>query len=976
MFRSLDPSSISVSSEGEAYYSRPGSLDVSCKFSGLVAFPRDNLTCAIEFGGWALSGGHQGIQLLNGGYEFSSQEATQGESYQEFGIIDVDVYTRTYEYAGYPSEPWPVVIYHVRLSRAYFFYFLMIVFPGMFVTVLSFLVFATDTAGADPLGYGIGIIVVVLLQNVVLIGLMPICGELLWNNIFWLVNTIFCCLSLFESAFCIMLEAHEEDHLLPLWTVEAASTLAWGVRAIYTAGMKQSAKTMPLVGRASEVVGQLSTTLVGGLWPSKASDFTDVPAEIRFTESVAGMLFRQMQTADAPHAVVSPLPRASSSRNVPHADRRQQHKGAAAIEHPPAVVQEAAAATASHATGGSTSFGRSSDDHTDAERLMYFERLFYQLDEDSSLFIDKSECEKLFSFALLHLSVEDRQQLFHAYDFNHADKLSRYEFVILCKDWLWTVPTRHLELAVENLTRSREGVKKRNRAHWTEVSRKVDQYCRVIIPLTYFFCMVIVFSIDLTDNYLITGPEESSAQMFSGLGPTSFDPQGYVWLAMLGIMSLLALAAMQKASKVAVERSSRARDLMIKLFVQNMRQMEDDGATYGLSPCVDRNGTLQDPEYDSNVGPLKRLSCSPFDAEPVRLGGSTPELLLRATRFVEEFHTSGVSVVGPSPLVDACHSAGVPRHALELKFSPFSRLNLPLAARKDAHIPIPAVGYAYVYPLGELAPLEESAKSALAKACGTAAALLLNGGYAYVDQAGVLLALNAVVPLQAHPPKSVAHEAAAPSCEPSFRLSGPFATTRLAYEELEDAGRYEPVVSTPVLTTGARRFAWIRNDEFGLHAPFGGFAFVPSPSGAQQPLGSPRTVPHVRGVYFALLPRNVPQATITVDLASITSGADGTRADADAASPTPGKLCLLYPLRSRVVEIKRGIEAQIALPVEAMRLWVGAQEMRDDLPLDEFGIANNDDVMVRVERKQHTGKGADVGEEEEAGKGISVSSLD
>ena len=51
MFRSLDPSTIKVSSDGDCFYSRPGSLDVSCKFSGLVAFPRDNLTCAIEFGG-------------------------------------------------------------------------------------------------------------------------------------------------------------------------------------------------------------------------------------------------------------------------------------------------------------------------------------------------------------------------------------------------------------------------------------------------------------------------------------------------------------------------------------------------------------------------------------------------------------------------------------------------------------------------------------------------------------------------------------------------------------------------------------------------------------------------------------------------------------------------------------------------------------------------------------------------------------
>lgn len=42
----------------------------------------DILKCGVEFGGWAMSGGYQGLTLLNGGYEFSTQESTAGSSYQ------------------------------------------------------------------------------------------------------------------------------------------------------------------------------------------------------------------------------------------------------------------------------------------------------------------------------------------------------------------------------------------------------------------------------------------------------------------------------------------------------------------------------------------------------------------------------------------------------------------------------------------------------------------------------------------------------------------------------------------------------------------------------------------------------------------------------------------------------------------------------------------------------------------------------
>ena len=83
---SLDPAYAKVDSTGSIFLSRPGTLDVMCKFSGLVAFPFDRLKCSIEFGGWILSGGYQGLELSGDGYVFSEQESTSGSSYQQYTI--------------------------------------------------------------------------------------------------------------------------------------------------------------------------------------------------------------------------------------------------------------------------------------------------------------------------------------------------------------------------------------------------------------------------------------------------------------------------------------------------------------------------------------------------------------------------------------------------------------------------------------------------------------------------------------------------------------------------------------------------------------------------------------------------------------------------------------------------------------------------------------------------------------------------
>ena len=101
---SLDSALASVTSDGFVFWSRPGLLDTLCKFSGLVAFPFDELSCAMEWGGWTYSGGFQGIRLNGKGYSASTSEETAGSSYQEYSIVEIDVEAKTNFYEAYPSD--------------------------------------------------------------------------------------------------------------------------------------------------------------------------------------------------------------------------------------------------------------------------------------------------------------------------------------------------------------------------------------------------------------------------------------------------------------------------------------------------------------------------------------------------------------------------------------------------------------------------------------------------------------------------------------------------------------------------------------------------------------------------------------------------------------------------------------------------------------------------------------------------------
>ena len=141
--RAMEPAMARVRNDGQVYWSRPGMLDIMCRFSGLVMFPYDRLSCSVEVGGWINSGARQGLSfsLSDGCADFSTTEQSSLASYTEASIERVECSGHMYTYDSLPNEPFPVIRYRLFIKRQALSHFLSVILPSTLFTTLSFSVF-------------------------------------------------------------------------------------------------------------------------------------------------------------------------------------------------------------------------------------------------------------------------------------------------------------------------------------------------------------------------------------------------------------------------------------------------------------------------------------------------------------------------------------------------------------------------------------------------------------------------------------------------------------------------------------------------------------------------------------------------------------------------------------------------------------------------------------------------------------------
>lgn len=142
MLNTFEPTMARVSHDGQVFWTRPGTLDVLCRFSGLANFPYDTLSCPIEIGGWLSGGETQGLTShADGCAAFEETEEVSLASFQEMNFQKVECSEHLYVYSCCPSDPYPVIKYRVFVTRASAYYDLFLLIPTTLFTLLSFTVF-------------------------------------------------------------------------------------------------------------------------------------------------------------------------------------------------------------------------------------------------------------------------------------------------------------------------------------------------------------------------------------------------------------------------------------------------------------------------------------------------------------------------------------------------------------------------------------------------------------------------------------------------------------------------------------------------------------------------------------------------------------------------------------------------------------------------------------------------------------------
>ena len=127
-----------VTHTGAVWYSTPGVVDVSCRFSGLASFPFDELSCPIEIASWSYSDLVTNLTFMMDRpcVDLTTKNPTAGTTYAEYALKGFECYTNTVTYPCCADTPYTALIMRLDLKRSSFFYELVIIVPGILFTLL------------------------------------------------------------------------------------------------------------------------------------------------------------------------------------------------------------------------------------------------------------------------------------------------------------------------------------------------------------------------------------------------------------------------------------------------------------------------------------------------------------------------------------------------------------------------------------------------------------------------------------------------------------------------------------------------------------------------------------------------------------------------------------------------------------------------------------------------------------------------
>mmetsp|Transcript_34234 Transcript_34234/g.50150 ORF Transcript_34234/g.50150 Transcript_34234/m.50150 type:complete len:498 (-) Transcript_34234:167-1660(-) len=182
-----------VTSVGDVFWSRFGSVKALCFFQGLERFPFDKLRCQFLFFSTASNipikyNIPRNLTFLGTGEDASEDEIRK---YQEYAVVP--------EKSSIELEEGNLIRATFVFKRATRYYNLKIIIPTILFTFLTFGSFLLDQRVGERLGFGVSVLLVIVAQAILTSDILPVTRERLWIDVLTQGSQYFSILAVAES---------------------------------------------------------------------------------------------------------------------------------------------------------------------------------------------------------------------------------------------------------------------------------------------------------------------------------------------------------------------------------------------------------------------------------------------------------------------------------------------------------------------------------------------------------------------------------------------------------------------------------------------------------------------------------------------------------------------------------------------------------------------------------------------------------
>ena len=159
-----------VSHDGNVFWPPPAKLRSSCKID-ITYFPFDDQKCMMKFGSWAYDGFQVDITNRSASVDLSNYVFSG-----EWQLLDIKV-IRTEEVYPCCPEPYPDVRFYIVMRRRTLYYLFNIIFPCLWLTVLSLLGFWLPPDSGEKVTLGITVLLAFSVFMLLIAESMPATSE-------------------------------------------------------------------------------------------------------------------------------------------------------------------------------------------------------------------------------------------------------------------------------------------------------------------------------------------------------------------------------------------------------------------------------------------------------------------------------------------------------------------------------------------------------------------------------------------------------------------------------------------------------------------------------------------------------------------------------------------------------------------------------------------------------------------------------